>query len=174
MGCSSSKESHDGDHHPRGARARKEEPDPAGAAIANYLPTTGPLTAKDYKSRLASSEGTQTLYFPHSRITIRYAFVSQRGYYPDCPDKANQDSLCIHTHFGGDPEQAFFGVFDGHGEHGTQCSQFAKDKVGLKHCQASTCRSHEVASFLFGPLQSQPWVAARRRSAEGVATGPAL
>lgn len=47
----------------------------------------------------------------------------------DSLSKANQDSLCVHTHFGGDPEQAFFGVYDGHGEYGTQCSQFAKDKV---------------------------------------------
>lgn len=94
-----------------------------------FLHCAGPLTAKDYKARLSTSEGTQTIYFPHTNITIRYAFVSQRGYYPDSPDKANQDSLCVHTHFGGDPEQVFFGVFDGHGEYGTQCSQFAKDKV---------------------------------------------
>lgn len=42
----------------------------------------------------------------------------------------------MHTHFGGEPDQAFFGVFDGHGEYGTQCSQFAKDKVrGRGLCQ---------------------------------------
>ncbi len=97
--------------------------------VSSLLPTTGPLSAKDYKARLISSEGTQTVYFPSAGITIRYAFVSQRGFYPGSPDKANQDSLCVHTHFGGDPEQALFGVFDGHGEYGTQCSQFAKDKV---------------------------------------------
>mmetsp|Transcript_28754 Transcript_28754/g.73192 ORF Transcript_28754/g.73192 Transcript_28754/m.73192 type:complete len:433 (+) Transcript_28754:185-1483(+) len=125
MGCGSSKESTDGG----GKKDFSDLQLNQDGALAVYLPTTGPLTAKDYKARLSASEGTQTIYFPHSGVTIRYAFVSQRGYYPDSPDKANQDSLCIHTHFGGDPEQVFFGVFDGHGEYGTQCSQFAKDKV---------------------------------------------
>ncbi|GAX81252.1 hypothetical protein CEUSTIGMA_g8684.t1 [Chlamydomonas eustigma] len=94
-----------------------------------FLPTTGPLNAKDYKSRLTSSEGAQTIYFPSCNYTIRFAFVTQRGYYPDAPEKANQDSLCTHPHFGGDSEQALFGVFDGHGEYGTQCAQFAKEKI---------------------------------------------
>ena len=58
-----------------------------------YLPTSGPLTAKDYKERLTSSDGTQTAYFPKSGYNIRYAFVSQRGYYPDSPNKANQ--VCV-------------------------------------------------------------------------------
>ncbi|KAL6754679.1 phosphatase 2C and cyclic nucleotide-binding/kinase domain-containing protein-like protein [Haematococcus lacustris] len=125
MGCGSSKER-------EGNESTGSDFDPlngAGVASSTFLPTSGPLTAKDYKSRLVTSEGTQTLTLPQSSITLRYAFVSQRGYYPDTPSKANQDSLCIHTHFGGDPEQVFFGVFDGHGEYGTQCSQFAKDKV---------------------------------------------
>lgn len=94
-----------------------------------FLPTSGPLSAKDYKSRLQSSEGTQSLFFPQSGYSIRFAYVTQRGYYPDAPEKANQDALCIHPQFGGDMEQAFFGIFDGHGEYGTQCAQFAKEKV---------------------------------------------
>eukprot|EP00798_Chlamydomonas_sp_ICE-L_P004753 gene4753-34503_t len=112
------------------AFAKKQFADHEGGSVANgHLPTTGPLTAKDYKSRLTTSEGTQNLFFPQTGYTMRYAFVTQRGLYPDAPDKANQDSLCVHTYFGGDPEQALFGVFDGHGEYGTQCSQYAKDKV---------------------------------------------
>ena len=99
------------------------------SSSSTFLPTSGPLNAKDYKSRLSSSEGTQSLYFPSCGYTIRYAYVTQRGYYPDAPDKANQDSLCSHPQFGGDMEQALFGVFDGHGEYGTQCAQFARDKV---------------------------------------------
>lgn len=99
------------------------------AGVLSVYLTGGPLTAKDYKERLVSSEGTQTVFMPQSGYTIRYAYVSQRGYYPDAPSKANQDSFCVHTYFGGDPEQCFFGVFDGHGEYGTQCSQFARDKV---------------------------------------------
>lgn len=96
--------------------------------LSVYL-TGGPLTAKDYKERLVSSEGTQSVFLPQSGYTLRYAYVSQRGYYPDAPNKANQDSFAVHTYFAGDPEQAIFGIFDGHGEFGTQCSQFARDKV---------------------------------------------
>lgn len=40
-----------------------------------------------------------------------------------------QDAVCAYRRFAGDPEQMFFGVFDGHGQHGTSCAQFAKDKV---------------------------------------------
>lgn len=62
-------------------------------------------------------------------MTIRYALVSQRGYYPESPDKPNQDAVCAYQNFGNDPEQLFFGVFDGHGNYGTSTAQFAKDKV---------------------------------------------
>jgi len=101
---------------------------PGGGPDA-YLPSCGPLSAREYKARLASSEGTQSLDFPQAGYSLRYAFVSQRGLYPDSPDKANQDALAVHPHFAGDPEQLFIGVFDGHGEAGTACAQFARDRV---------------------------------------------
>ena len=34
--------------------------------------------------------------------------------------------------FGGAAGDHFFGVFDGHGEKGTQCAQFAAEKVRLR------------------------------------------
>lgn len=34
--------------------------------------------------------------------------------------------------FGGNPSDHFFGVFDGHGEKGTQCAQFAAEKARRK------------------------------------------
>jgi len=50
-----------------------------------------------------------------------------------CPSMTSyrivQDAVCAYRRFAGDPEQVFFGVFDGHGQHGTPCAQFAKDKV---------------------------------------------
>jgi hypothetical protein len=104
-------------------------PDPPGANSSPYLPSFGPLSAREYKARLASSEGTQVLDFPGAGFSVRYAFVSQRGLYPDSPDKPNQDALAVHPHFAGDPEQLFVGVFDGHGEAGTACAQFARDRV---------------------------------------------
>ncbi|KAI8469911.1 MAG: phosphatase 2C-like domain-containing protein [Monoraphidium minutum] len=130
MGCGSSKQSTADQHRATSRRylnyaGQQFEGD--GGTV--YLPSTGPLTAKQYKERLTTSEGTQSVHLPGSGYTIRYAYVSQRGYYPDSPDKLNQDAFCVHTYFGGDPDQQFFGVFDGHGEFGTQVAQFARDKV---------------------------------------------
>ena len=53
-------------------------------------------------------------------------------YYPEALDKENQDAVCVYRRYGGDSEQLFFGVFDGHGQQGTSCAQFAKDTVGSK------------------------------------------
>ena len=47
-------------------------------------------------------------------------------------DKDNQDQYCILEQFGSQasPSQwSLFAVFDGHGKYGTQCAQFAKQKV---------------------------------------------
>ena len=91
----------------------------------------GPLTLQAYKARLTTSEGTQTIHLPGANYNIRYAFVSQRGFYPDTPNKLNQDQFTALPAFGGDPDRAFFGVFDGHGEFGTEAAQFARDRVPL-------------------------------------------
>ncbi|XP_061357967.1 protein phosphatase 2C and cyclic nucleotide-binding/kinase domain-containing protein isoform X1 [Gastrolobium bilobum] len=74
-------------------------------------------------------DGSRIVKIPSSDYELRYSFLSQRGYYPDALDKANQDSFCIHTPFGNSPDDHFFGVFDGHGEFGAQCSQFVKQKL---------------------------------------------
>lgn len=70
--------------------------------------------------------GSRIARVPSCNFELKYSYLSQRGYYPEALDKANQDSFCIHTQFGRDPNDHFFGVFDGHGEYGTQCSQFVK------------------------------------------------
>ncbi|XP_027357548.1 protein phosphatase 2C and cyclic nucleotide-binding/kinase domain-containing protein isoform X3 [Abrus precatorius] len=74
-------------------------------------------------------DGSRIVKVPSGNFELRYSFLSQRGYYPDALDKANQDSFCIHTPFGTSPNDHFFGVFDGHGEFGAQCSQFVKRKL---------------------------------------------
>ncbi|XP_022961292.1 protein phosphatase 2C and cyclic nucleotide-binding/kinase domain-containing protein-like isoform X1 [Cucurbita moschata] len=80
-------------------------------------------------SQFLPAEGSRTIKVPSGNFKLQYSFLSQRGYYPDALDKANQDSFCIHTPFGNSPDDHFFGVFDGHGEFGTQCSQFVKRKL---------------------------------------------
>ncbi|KAK4280922.1 hypothetical protein QN277_012474 [Acacia crassicarpa] len=74
-------------------------------------------------------DGSRAVKIPSGNFELRYSYLSQRGYYPDALDKANQDSFCIHTPFGTNPDDNFFGVFDGHGEFGAQCSQFVKRKL---------------------------------------------
>jgi len=93
------------------------------------LVTGGPLTQQDYNKRIVSSGSTQTVDVLDQGYSLSYAYVSQRGYYPESMDKPNQDCFCVHTKFGGDPNCHLFGVFDGHGEHGTPCAQFARDRV---------------------------------------------
>lgn len=66
---------------------------------------------------------------PSHNLKLSYSVISQRGYYPETPDKENQDSYCVRTNLQGNPNVHFFGVFDGHGLCGTQCSTFVKDRL---------------------------------------------
>lgn len=66
---------------------------------------------------------------PSHNFRLEYSVLSQRGFYPDAPDKENQDSFCVKTQVQGDPNIHFFGVFDGHGQYGTECSNFVKDRL---------------------------------------------
>lgn len=66
---------------------------------------------------------------PSHNFFLEYSVLTQRGYYRDSPDKENQDSYCIRTQLQGSPNIHFFGVFDGHGQFGTQCSNFVKDRL---------------------------------------------
>ncbi|KAF6164475.1 hypothetical protein GIB67_025301 [Kingdonia uniflora] len=80
-------------------------------------------------SQFLPADGSRIVKVLSGNYDLKYSYLSQRGYYPDALDKANQDSFCIHTPFGTNPNDHFFGVFDGHGEFGTQCSQFVKQKL---------------------------------------------
>ncbi|BBN09518.1 protein MpPP2C_E [Marchantia polymorpha subsp. ruderalis] len=75
------------------------------------------------------TSGSKVVSVPDYGYELRYSFLTQRGYYPEALDKANQDSYCVHTPFGQDANDHFFGVFDGHGEFGTHCSQFARKQL---------------------------------------------
>lgn len=80
-------------------------------------------------SQFLPPDGSRTVKIPSANYELKYSYLSQRGYYPDALDKANQDSFCIHTPFGASLDDHFFGVFDGHGEFGAPCSQFVKRKL---------------------------------------------
>jgi serine/threonine protein phosphatase PrpC len=60
---------------------------------------------------------------------MKYGYVSQTGFYPDTLEKANQDTVLVVEDFGKMKGCALFSVLDGHGEYGTECSQFAKSRL---------------------------------------------
>lgn len=63
-------------------------------------------------------------------LRLRYAYYSQKGYYPDDPHKPNQDAYSVTESFGArDSNDSFFAVYDGHGRDGDLCAQFARDKM---------------------------------------------
>ena len=88
-----------------------------------------PLTQDEVNARIVCSE--KALLFPLGKtgVTLRYAYLSQRGYYPEDLYKANQDAFKVVPAFNGDPNQILFGVFDGHGVDGDSCSYFVRDNI---------------------------------------------
>lgn len=86
-----------------------------------------PMTLAEIESRIESIEKTRTAVF--GGIKIRYAYLSQRGYYPDDAHKPNQDSFSVTQNFAGQDTDGFFGVYDGHGRDGDKCAQYARDTL---------------------------------------------
>ena len=91
--------------------------------------------------------GSRLVRVPDSNFELRFSYLTQRGYYPEALDKANQDSFCTHTEFGESQDDHFFGVFDGHGEFGTQCSQFVKKNLCENLLRSRHYHSDPVQAF---------------------------
>ena len=81
---------------------------------------------EEIDERLQTSETTETFTLGASGLTLRYAHVCGRGFYPEAPEKKNQDALKVLPAFGGDEQQLLLGVFDGHGEDGHHLSHFVR------------------------------------------------
>jgi serine/threonine protein phosphatase PrpC/serine/threonine protein kinase len=100
----------------------------------------GPLTQEEYNARLSGVRGPTSVRVSFDdesgggkrSYAMRYAVCSQRGYYPESTEKPNQDAYATRTHFRGERDEHLFGVFDGHGEFGTECAQFACERVQLE------------------------------------------
>lgn len=73
---------------------------------------------------------------PFSHLCVSYCNSS-------APDKANQDAYAISTNFAQKDSNALFGVFDGHGEYGDQCSGFVRDKLPSLLSQAIAQMPHD-------------------------------
>ncbi|DAZ96598.1 TPA: hypothetical protein N0F65_000164, partial [Lagenidium giganteum] len=103
--------------------------EPAEAKVspltASGKSTRSPLTKDQINSRIVCSPKAVKAKISE-KLSIQYAFVSQRGYYPDALDKPNQDCYTIIPSFNGDESKIYFGVYDGHGTIGDLCAAFAK------------------------------------------------
>ena len=85
------------------------------------------LTQKEILDRLDCPKAVR--HTTISGLDFSYAYVSQRGFYPDSLDKPNQDSFSVLPKLERINNTAFFAVYDGHGSTGHLCAQFAREKV---------------------------------------------
>ena len=118
MGCT---QSSDVDEHDPSASEPGEEQRNGGA---NQPATSAAPQMKKIHDRVDAIDRSRAIEC--GGVKMRFAYLSQRGKYPDDPDKPNQDAYCIKHNFAGQPEDAFFGVFDGHGKDGHGCAQFTR------------------------------------------------
>lgn len=95
----------------------------AGNTSKNPPPPSQPSASRK-NDRVDAIDRTRTI--ETGGVRMRFAYLSQRGKYPDDPDKPNQDAYCIKHNFTNQMEDAFFGVFDGHGKDGHGCAQFTR------------------------------------------------
>lgn len=87
------------------------------------------------QARSEDSKAFKKINFKFGNYKLRYAWVSQRGYYPEDLDKANQDAHWEVENFGnehGISDCAYFAVYDGHGKTGDHCAGFARDNIHLE------------------------------------------
>ncbi|KAL2631208.1 hypothetical protein R1flu_015894 [Riccia fluitans] len=135
----------------------------AGMLNASQSPYSSDLDISDLprfskvSNTFLPTSGSKVVRVPDFNYELRYSFLTQRGYYPEALDKANQDSYCVHTPFGQDTNDHFFGVFDGHGEFGTHCSQFARKQLcdnllRNRHFKANALKAYHQ-SFIGTNLQ---------------------
>lgn len=64
-------------------------------------------------------------------MTIEVAYVCKTGH-EGGDGWVCQDSFGIYERLGGDANRHLFGVFDGHGPHGTDCAEYVRDHL-LEH-----------------------------------------
>lgn len=104
------------------------------------LPWTQFINEKCPMVRLDTSKGTKdilNMVGSDFEVDIKYCYVSQRGYYPNALNKANQDSYLVMENVLGNNSTHIFGIFDGHGETGDYCSHFAAENF-------ASCLAREI------------------------------
>lgn len=101
------------------------------------LNEAGQLVAEEVVKRISGSVETKDVVLGELKsgkdeglVHVQYAALTQRGYYPDKPHKENQDAYYIcPSKFASGEGDAFFAIFDGHGDLGHDCARFAKKNL---------------------------------------------
>ena len=101
-----------------------------GSVVSAWLPIASRGRHLPHCPSLTDVKGAGLLCrLPQAGCQLRYAFVTQRGFYPESRQKSNQDAVFAKHHFADGPENLLFAVYDGHGSNGTLCAQFSKEQV---------------------------------------------
>jgi len=127
-----------------------------GMSLAPTLDANGHMTPEAVEMRISKSVRAQQVVLRdggggkkgevEQSTRLEYAYVTQRGYYPDDLHKANQDRFTITTDFAGVDGDMLFAVYDGHGRSGHDCAQFAKEKypkILAKHVRQARIKRHK-------------------------------
>mmetsp|Transcript_23644 Transcript_23644/g.37207 ORF Transcript_23644/g.37207 Transcript_23644/m.37207 type:complete len:337 (-) Transcript_23644:166-1176(-) len=91
---------------------------PGQVSIGEEAKLDGLGTENESKKEVGSSG------FDKEGVVKCYTSLSRVGYVPFNNRKVNQDRYTEHVNFAGDKKKCLFGVFDGHGAHGHDVSQF--------------------------------------------------
>lgn len=160
MGCASSKPIDDGATEMKtedGTQSRQTMFPHVEKAMSHLHQTRLSITGhfNQYESMSAPGEkslsetrGKGSVQHSDTRVPdIEYAYLTQRGHYPDHPNKANQDAVLVIPKYQGKENQHVFAVLDGHGETGAECAYFCRAKVGVS-CFV-TCRSSQSGVIVY-------------------------
>lgn len=145
MGCAGSKAEGDPNRSTQLAAASRPSGDEDTADDSIPL---GPLSKKEIADRIVSDGPHDFPLFrgAHGGFTLRYAAVSQRGYYPEDLYKANQDTFIVTHNFDGIEGDLLLGVFDGHGGDGDLCSRFTRKHLPDQLSFALKATTHKTVS----------------------------
>ena len=89
------------------------------------------MTKDEIASRIVSSEVTEVMKVegPENSYELSYAYLSQRGYYPNALGKPNQDAFSVDRDYNGERGLGLWGVYDGHGGSGDLVANFAREEI---------------------------------------------
>lgn len=85
---------------------------------------------------------------PAANLTLYYSSLTQRGHYPDSPNRRNQDAFLIETHLQSNPNLHLFAVFDGHGQFGAECAEFVRETLARILSNDPNLAENPTKSFL--------------------------